>query len=85
MGQWMDGYLQKLEKVRREGLIGGGEDRIRIQHDLGKLTARERIHLLRIRGPLRKWGSSYETTPFTDRKTAIFPARGTGSSWTWPD
>ena len=57
MGQWMDGYLEKMEKVRREGMIGGGEDRIRIQHDLGKLTARERIDLLADPGSFEEMGT----------------------------
>ena len=43
MGTWMDGYLVKLEKVRQENIEGGGDERIAVQHDLGKLTARERI------------------------------------------
>ena len=36
-------YLKKLEQ---ESLQGGGEKRIKVQHDKGKLTARERINLL---------------------------------------
>lgn len=36
-------YLESLEK---QALLGGGEDRIKTQHDKGKLTARERIDLL---------------------------------------
>ena len=35
-----------LEKLERESLEGGGEKRIKAQHDKGKLTARERINLL---------------------------------------
>ena len=36
-------YLKSLE---HESLQGGGEKRIKAQHDKGKLTARERIDLL---------------------------------------
>ncbi len=46
MGQWMDGYLAKLDKIHQENIEGGGKDRIELQHQLGKLTARERIDLL---------------------------------------
>jgi acetyl-CoA carboxylase carboxyltransferase component len=43
MGQWMDGYLKRLDRARRENLEGGGTDRLRVQKDLDKLSARERI------------------------------------------
>ena len=46
MGKWMDGHLEKLAANRRENLEGGGPQGIEIQHQLGKLTARERIELL---------------------------------------
>lgn len=38
--------FEYLEKLERESLRGGGEERIKAQHDKGKLTARERIDLL---------------------------------------
>src|ERR1035437_6988573 len=38
--------LQELKKLREKALLGGGEKRIKSQHDKGKLTARERIALL---------------------------------------
>jgi len=37
---------QKIEEKRNEALLGGGIKRIETQHKKGKLTARERIHLL---------------------------------------
>ena len=43
MGKWMDGYLEKLAANRQENLAAGGPERIELQHQLGKLTARERI------------------------------------------
>jgi acetyl-CoA carboxylase carboxyltransferase component len=46
MGKWMDSYLEKLDANREVHLEGGGKDRIDVQHNLGKLTARERIELL---------------------------------------
>ncbi|MFP4621181.1 MAG: acyl-CoA carboxylase subunit beta [Bacteroidales bacterium] len=38
--------IKKLIDSRAEARLGGGEERIRAQHDKGKLTARERIEIL---------------------------------------
>ncbi len=38
--------LTKLEKRNQQALLGGGADRIAKQHEVGKLTARERIEKL---------------------------------------
>ena len=38
--------LQKLESMREQTALGGGEKRIESQHKRGKLTARERIDML---------------------------------------
>jgi methylmalonyl-CoA decarboxylase subunit alpha len=57
MGQWMDGYLEKLNKNRLENLEGGGKERIELQHSLGKLTARERIERLADPGSFKEIGS----------------------------
>jgi propionyl-CoA carboxylase beta chain len=38
--------LDELERMRAESLLGGGAARIERQHELGKLTARERLDLL---------------------------------------
>ena len=57
MGKWMDGYLEKLVKVREENARAGGEDRVALQHNLGKLTARERIDLLADPGTFEELGS----------------------------
>ncbi|XP_059160452.1 propionyl-CoA carboxylase beta chain, mitochondrial-like [Physella acuta] len=37
---------RRIEEVRQRALLGGGEQRIQVQHKKGKLTARERIQLL---------------------------------------
>jgi propionyl-CoA carboxylase beta chain len=42
----MKNKLSKLEQIKAEALLGGGEKRIDSQHAKGKLTARERIHFL---------------------------------------
>jgi acetyl-CoA carboxylase carboxyltransferase component len=57
MGKWMDGYLEKLDANRLENLEGGGKDRVDVQHNLGKLTARERIELLADPGTYEEIGS----------------------------
>ena len=38
--------LARLEQMRAESLLGGGQQRIEQQHERGKLTARERLELL---------------------------------------
>jgi propionyl-CoA carboxylase beta chain len=35
-----------LKDLKTKALLGGGEDKIKLQHQKGKLTARERIQLL---------------------------------------
>jgi len=41
-----DPRILELRALREKVLLGGGEERIRIQHKKGKLTARERLQLL---------------------------------------
>ncbi|MHA1960726.1 MAG: acyl-CoA carboxylase subunit beta [Candidatus Thorarchaeota archaeon] len=41
-----DERFEELAKKRKEAKLGGGEERIKRQHDQGKLTARERIDKL---------------------------------------
>ena len=57
MGQWMDGFMEKLAGNRDENLAGGGPDRIALQHEMGKLTARERIDALVDDGTFMELGS----------------------------
>lgn len=38
--------VEQLRKLREEAYMGGGAERIEIQHSKGKLTARERVELL---------------------------------------
>lgn len=57
MGEWMDGYLSQLAAVHQENLNGGGKDRVDLQHNLGKLTARERIDLLADEGSFEEFGA----------------------------
>ncbi len=57
MGEWMDSFLARLAKNRQENIEGGGKDRIEVQHELGKLTARERIDRLVDPGSFEEFGS----------------------------
>ena len=57
MGKWMDSYLEKLNANRRENDEAGGVRFIERQHQLGKLTARERIEYLADQGSFEELGS----------------------------
>ena len=46
MEEQIQDNIRALENMREEALLGGGKKRIDTQHQLGKLTARERIDLL---------------------------------------
>jgi propionyl-CoA carboxylase beta chain len=43
---WDESVFQNYKKIKEEIQLGGGIDRIKKQHEKGKLTARERIDLL---------------------------------------
>ena len=48
---------EKLAELTREAHLGGGQDRIDVQHKKGKLTARERIDLLVDKGTFHEIGT----------------------------
>jgi propionyl-CoA carboxylase beta chain len=50
----IDDKLKHLADLEKKALLGGGEKRIKVQHDKGKLTARERIDLLLDEGTFRE-------------------------------
>ncbi|MBC8172482.1 MAG: acyl-CoA carboxylase subunit beta [Chitinophagales bacterium] len=52
----MDKKIKRLEEKKTEALLGGGQDRIDQQHKKGKLTARERLHLLMDEGTFEEIG-----------------------------
>ncbi len=56
MGDWMNGFVSRLEKVEEENQLSGGVEKIKQQHALGKLTLRERIDLLADDGSFCEWG-----------------------------
>jgi propionyl-CoA carboxylase beta chain len=51
----MQDIQQKLEAMRAEARLGGGEKRIAAQHAKGKLSARERLDLLLDEGTFEEW------------------------------
>ncbi len=56
----MEDKLKLLEEKRIQAMEGGGEGRIRKQHEKGKLTARERIHLFIDAGTFEEIGMFVE-------------------------
>ncbi|CAN5407182.1 acyl-CoA carboxylase subunit beta [soil metagenome] len=51
-----NGKFEELDRKNAESLLGGGEKRIEQQHKKGKLTARERVHLLLDEGSFEEMG-----------------------------
>jgi propionyl-CoA carboxylase beta chain len=52
----MEDKIEELRSKEQEAKLGGGEKRIESQHAKGKLTARERIHLLMDEGTFEEIG-----------------------------
>jgi propionyl-CoA carboxylase beta chain len=50
----LDPKIKQLRDLKEKAKQGGGEARIKVQHDKGKLTARERIELLLDEGSFRE-------------------------------
>ena len=77
MGEWIDGYMQRLSRVREKNRIGGGQDRVDLIHQLGKLTARERIAHILDEGSFEEIGSIVtDTRPSLDGKKRPDPSDG---------
>ena len=56
----MHEIIEELEKRRQAAALGGGQNRIDVQHSRGKLTARERIDLLLDEGSFEEWDTFVE-------------------------
>ncbi len=79
MGSWMDGYLARLARNREENLAAGGPDRIAVQHELGKLTARERVDRLADPGSFVELGSRVrDVDPFRQPPEGSRPSPSDG-------
>jgi propionyl-CoA carboxylase beta chain len=78
----MQEILQQLEAKRAAARAGGGEKRIKAQHDKGKLTARERIELLLDPGSFEEWDMFVEhrASDFGMEKQKI-PGDGVVTGW----
>ncbi|MBF0627285.1 MAG: acyl-CoA carboxylase subunit beta [Magnetococcales bacterium] len=63
--------IDKLDQLRAQARLGGGEERIRAQHRRGKLTARERLEVL------MDPGSFEELDMFVEHNCADFGMQGT--------
>ncbi|MBI3286979.1 MAG: methylmalonyl-CoA carboxyltransferase [Chloroflexi bacterium] len=61
-----DPRLEQLRKLKEQARLGGGLDRIQKQHERGRLTARERLHLL------LDENSFHELDPFVLHRTSDF-------------
>src|SRR3954453_12337274 len=59
-------HMQRLDDLNAKALLGGGADRIKKQHESGKLSARERIDLL------LDAGSFVEMDPFVTHRCTDF-------------
>ena len=62
----MQEKLKRLSELRAQAELGGGEARIKAQHEKGKLTARERLDLLLDEGSFREFDRyvTHRTTEF---------------------
>jgi len=56
----MHDVIEELERKRQAAALGGGQNRIDVQHSRGKLTARERIELLLDEGSFEEWDTFVE-------------------------
>ncbi|MCZ6534968.1 MAG: methylmalonyl-CoA carboxyltransferase [Chloroflexi bacterium] len=61
-----DERLERLERLRSQSRLGGGQERINQQHSKGKLTARERLDLVFDSGTFE------EIDPFATHRTSDF-------------
>ena len=62
--------ITKLNEMKAQSRLGGGQDRIDAQHKKGRLTARERLDLLLDKGSFR------ELDPFIVHRTTDFGLDG---------
>lgn len=73
--------IEKLREMKAQSRLGGGEARIKTQHDKGRLTARERLNLLLDPGSFREMDAfiTHRTTDFgLDQKKIMSDSVVTG-------
>ena len=78
----MNEILKELEARRNEARLGGGQERIAIQHKKGKLTARERLDILLDEGSFEEFDMfvSHRCTDF-GMDNQKFPGDGVVTGW----
>ena len=57
MGQWMDGFVSRLEDIRKSGIESGGEFGNEFQQNRDKLTIRDRLNKLLDSGSFQQLGT----------------------------
>lgn len=69
--------LQKLKERREKAALGGGEERIKAQHEKGKLTARERLNMLLDPGSFEEYDmfAEHQCHDF-DMHKSVYPGDG---------
>lgn len=73
----MEDKISRLKQQKQKALLGGGENRIKKQHEKGKLTARERVELLMDRGTFEEIGMLKEHRSYDfGMETQQFPGDG---------
>ena len=84
----MEQHRKRLNDMRAQAKLGGGEKRIAAQHAKGKLTARERIDLLMDPGSFEELGMlvKHRSTNFGLEKQQFFGGRCGHGVWSgqWP-
>ena len=73
----MDDKLKHLEERRKRTLAGGGDERVKAQHEKGKLTARERLNKLLDEGSFVEIGT-FAQTGLEDASSLEYPNPGEG-------
>ena len=78
-----DDKIIKVQELREQHRSGGGPERIRRQHESGKLTAYERISLLLDEGSFVEIDSCMSTDigSWADRDPKVYPGDGVVTGW----
>jgi len=78
----MSESFERLQRMRQQSRLGGGEKRIQTQHDRGKLTARERIEVLLDEDSFEEFDmfKAHRCTDFGMQKVT-YPGDGVVTGW----
>jgi len=85
----MSRKIEELKKIKKIAKLGGGEDKIKSQHEKGKLTARERIDLLLDKGSFEEFDLfvRHQSTDFGLDKQRFYTDGVVNRDWenSWQD